>query len=155
MDQETESRRVANGLARILITSLLLGLLWFTFVIVWLFFYAFDYTFYQNLAILMLSTVMALGSLIIIWLWFGLSLSRRIKGIGQDCTGEGTSWLGWRTASSIVIWIVWFGFLITWLFFFAGGYNHYQNASLIMVSLIIAVVLTAILWRSLRERAHS
>jgi len=155
MGQETESRRVAKGLAWILITSLLLGLLWFTFVIVWLFFYAFEYTFYQNLAILMASIVMALGSLIIIWLWFGLSLSRRIRGIGHNCLEESTSWLGWRTTSSIMIWVVWFGFLITWLFFFAGGYNHYQNASLIMVSLLIAVVLTAFLRRLLRERAHS
>lgn len=155
MGQETESRRVAKGMAWILITSLLLGMLWFTFVIVWLFFYAFEYTFYQNLAILMASMVMALGSLIIIWLWFGLSLSRRIRGIGQNCSEESTSWLGWRTTSSIMIWVVWFGFLITWLFFFAGGYNHYQNASLIMVSLLIAVVLTAFLRRLLRERAHS
>jgi hypothetical protein len=155
MGQETESRRVAKGLTWILITSLLLGLLWFTFVIVWLFFYAFDYTFYQNLAILMSSTVMALGSLIIIWLWFGLSLSRRIRGIGQECSGESTGWLGWRTTSSIMIWIAWFGFLITWLFFFAGGYNHYQNASLIVVSLLIAIILTAILRRPLRESAHS
>jgi hypothetical protein len=124
-------------------------------VIVWLFFYAFGYTFYKNLAILMSSAVAALGSLIIIWLWFGLSLSRRIREIDQDCSGEGTSWLGWRTASSIVIWIAWFGFLIAWLFFFAGGYGPYQNATLIIVSLIIVVVLTAVLRRPLRERAHS
>src|SRR5512137_2623713 len=123
MQGETDLKRTAKGLVWRLVASFLLGLLWFTFVIVWLFFISLEYSFYQNLAFLVLSGMVVLGSLIAIWLSFGLRLSRQMRGVASDRMDESLHWLGWRAAASILVWISWFGFLIFWLFFFAEGYG--------------------------------
>ncbi len=146
MSDEVEQKRPAQGLAWRMVASFILGLLWFTFLIIWLFFFAIDYTFYQNLAMILLSSVVALGFLIAIWLLFGLRLARQVRGIKPDWQSEGQKWLGWRATGSIAIWGIWFGFLIIWLFFFAGDNDPFQNAAIIIISLVLVGGLSAVFW---------
>lgn len=151
MGDEVEQKRPTQGLAWRMAASFILGLLWFTFLIIWLFFFAIDYTFYQNLAMLLLSSVVALGFLIAIWLLFGLRLARQVRGIDPDWQGEGQKWLGWRATGSIVVWAIWFGFLIIWLFFFAGDKDPFQNAAIIIISLVLVGGLSAVFWSPFRR----
>ena len=48
-----------------------------------------------------------------------------------------TKGFGWRVSLSIITGVGWLVFLILWLFFYAGGYNIYQNIAIFIVSLLI------------------
>lgn len=54
--------------------------------------------------------------------------------------------MGWRVTASI---ITFFGFLIAvilWLFFYAGGYNVYQNIAVVVVILLAFIGIMAATW---------
>jgi len=51
-----------------------------------------------------------------------------------------------RQNGSIVSFIVWIAFTIVWLFFFAGGYELFENFAVISVALLIIGALNAIAW---------
>lgn len=146
MSPEIDAERPVHGLAWRLAASFLLGIIWFTFLVLWLFFFASGYTIYQNLAVVVVSIVVSLGLLIAIWLSFGLRFARQVESIEFDWKEQRRNWLGWRGTASAVIWAVWFGFLIAWLFFFAGDHDVYQNVAIIIVSMVFAGGISAILW---------
>nr|MDO8097626.1 hypothetical protein [Candidatus Njordarchaeota archaeon] len=56
---------------------------------------------------------------------------------------------GWRVSLSIVVAIGWLIFLIIWLFFYAGGFNLYQNLAIVMVSMAIMAVIEGLTWKPL------
>lgn len=134
-----------QGLVWRLAASFLLGVIWFTFLIIWLFFFASGYSGYQNLALIMVSIVITIGILAAIWLRFGLRFARQVESIELDWKERRTD-LGWRGVASIVVWSVWFGFIASWLFFFAGGHDFYQNLAVIIVSMVFAGGASALLW---------
>lgn len=55
-----------------------------------------------------------------------------------------------RVTLSILVWGAWLCFLVLYLFFWAGSYGHsvLEGLAVIMVSLIVGVVMTALLWAS-------
>nr|MDO8133626.1 hypothetical protein [Candidatus Njordarchaeum guaymaensis] len=55
----------------------------------------------------------------------------------------------WRVSLSIVIAIGWLIFLVIWLFFYAGGYNLYQNIAIITVTLVIMGSIEGLIWKPL------
>lgn len=54
---------------------------------------------------------------------------------------------GWRVSLSIIAAVGWLIFLIIWLFFYASGYNVYQNLAIIMVSVVAIAVIESLLWK--------
>ncbi len=56
--------------------------------------------------------------------------------------------MGWRVGASIV---TFFGALIAvilWLFFYAGGYNAYQNIAVVVVILLAFIAIMGATWAS-------
>lgn len=47
-----------------------------------------------------------------------------------------TKGFGWRISLSIIAGVSWLIFLIVWLFFYASGFNIYQNIAIFIVSLL-------------------
>jgi hypothetical protein len=138
-----------QGLAWRLAASFLIGIMWLAFIIIWLFFMAGDYGLYQNLAMVILSIVVGMAALIAIWITFGLRFARQVEGVELDWEGK-RDWSGWRLWATFVVWGAWLGFLVAWLFFFAVGYDAYQNVAVIIVSLVIAGGSSALLWSTLK-----
>ena len=48
-----------------------------------------------------------------------------------------TKGYGWRISLSIIMGVSWLIFLIIWLFFYASGFNVYQNIAIFIVSLLV------------------
>jgi len=44
---------------------------------------------------------------------------------------------GWRVSLSIIMSIGWLVFFFLWLFFYAGGYDFWQNVIIFIVSILI------------------
>jgi len=47
-----------------------------------------------------------------------------------------TKGFGWRVSLSIIMCVGWLIFLIIWLFFYASGFDVYQNIAIFLVSLL-------------------
>ena len=63
--------------------------------------------------------------------------------------------MGWRVGVSIV---TFFGAIITvilWLFFYAGGYNAYQNIAVVVVILLAFIAIMGATWASWGMRQRS
>jgi hypothetical protein len=155
MDDQEMTMEGVRGIAWRLAASLLIGVLWFAFLMVWLFFLSSDFSFYENLAVILLSGVAALGSLMALWLIYGLSLARQVRGIRPGWASEEGRWFGKIGVGSLVVWASWFGFLNIWLYFFADGYEAIENVAAIVASMIVAGVLSAGLWSRFRDEFHS
>ena len=57
-----------------------------------------------------------------------------------------TKGAGIRIAISIISVVGWLIFLISWLFFYAGGYDIYQNIAIFIVSLLILGGINGVTW---------
>jgi len=123
--------------------SILIVMGWLAFVIIWLFFFASDYSIYKNLAILFVSILIGLAVLVSIWVGYGLRMSRMYGPSGE---WAGYRQLRWRVALNVVVLIGWCLFFLIWLFLYADGFSGYQNIAVIFVSLLVAGGLSAAIW---------
>ena len=57
-----------------------------------------------------------------------------------------TKGFGWRVSLTIIMGVGWLVFLILWLFFYASGFNVYQNIAIFIVSLLIVGGIIAAAW---------
>lgn len=105
------------------VTGLILGV----FLVIWLFYYASDYTFLENVGVFFLSLLVigALNSLI----WIP-------KGSAE----------GWRAAVSAVTGIGWVIFLVYWLLMQSSNYTIYQNLAIFIVSILILAGINVVMW---------
>ncbi|MBS3782549.1 MAG: hypothetical protein KGY66_02025 [Candidatus Thermoplasmatota archaeon] len=105
------------------ITGFILGI----FLVIWLFYYASDYTLLENIGVFLISVLIvgALNSLI----WIPKSSS-----------------VGWRAAVSAVSGIGWIIFLVYWLFVLSSAYNIYQNIAIFIVSILVLGMINTITW---------
>lgn len=111
------------------------------FLLLWLFFYADDYVWEKNLAIILFSVLLLCGILGIPWAFWSIQ-NRSAK--------ETEMWKlkGFRMRIWVSI-IVGFGvivFLIYWFWFLAPPYTVYQNLAIFIVSILIAGGLLAAMW---------
>ena len=60
--------------------------------------------------------------------------------------------IGWRIALSIMLFFGLIAFILVWLFFFAGGFNVYQNLAILMVALLAFSGLGAAVWATMWMR---
>lgn len=173
--------------------SIIVGIGWIIFLVLWWPFLAESYSGYQNFAVMLLSFLllitltggpwmtqipgearlafrrrMAIGILallaymifLILWLWFyagaftlyynvtiGLiaTLVMYIIGVGvsvtESDTGLGSRWLGPG------IGFVWLVILIVWFYFFASGFNEYQNFAVVLLSILLMGVIVGAIGR--------
>ena len=111
--------------------TLIYAVVWLSFLIIWLFFFAGEYDAYQNLAVVMASLLLIGGLLAVTWIpW-----SRRF-GLG-----------GWRPTASSLVGLAWLTLLIIWMFFYAGDFGIYQNIAIFIVSLLLVGLINSLLWR--------
>ncbi|MDH7517001.1 MAG: hypothetical protein QHH19_01455 [Candidatus Thermoplasmatota archaeon] len=121
--------------------SIIVGVGWLVFIILWLAFYADDYAWEKNLAIILLSIFIMFLLLGGVWTIWGI---RKIPKEGWEMFK--TSGFKSRVIASIILPIVSMLFLIIWFWYYAEQYTVYQNrAVFIAVLLIIGGVLGA-LW---------
>ena len=130
--------------------SILIVVGWLAFVVIWLFFFASDYSIYKNLAVLFVSVLIGLVILVVIWIGFGLRM-------GRMHAPDRPEWndyrqVRWRSMFSVAVVLAWSAFLLIWLFDYADGFTGYQNIAVIFVSLLIAGGLSAAVWSSWGRR---
>ena len=112
--------------------SIISGVGWLCFIILWLAFFAGDHSAYRNLAVLLASIMLIGGILGIPW---------SIYGFRHQTDRERWQWttpgFKLRVAFSIFFFAFMFFVLIYWLWFYAGEYNIYQNIAVFIVLLLI------------------
>jgi hypothetical protein len=123
--------------------SILIGVGWLAFVIIWLFFYASDYSIYQNLAVLFVSVLVGMVMLVVLWVGFGLRMGRLY---GSEQEWADYRQVRWRVLFSALVALGWSFFFLVWLFQYADGYSGYQNIAVVFVSVLVAAGLTAAVW---------
>lgn len=121
--------------------SILGGVAWLVFLLLWLFFFAGDYSWYQNFAVFLLSIVVLILILGMPWAYWGLK---------QQSKKEKEMWrikgFKWRIIVSILLGFGLLFFLIYWFWYLANGYDFYQNLAIFIVSILIAGGIIGAFW---------
>ena len=121
--------------------SIVIGVVWLIFLIVWLAFYAGDYTFNKNIAIILISILVLIIVLGTPWAAWGL---RQIPEEGKAMMRK-TGFKS-RVIISIVIPLLLMIFLIIWFYYYADTFNIYQNFAVFLVSIIAVGGLLGAMW---------
>ncbi|MEI6796437.1 MAG: hypothetical protein WCK39_06205, partial [Methanomassiliicoccales archaeon] len=124
MDEEIiviQDMQPPRGLGWRISLTVLLGVGWLAFLIIWLFFYAGNFPLHQNIAVFILSVVVALGLASLVWISFGLRMAR-MSG-GDYAAAETRRWMGWRGIASMLVWVGWLAWLILWLYSYWPSYD--------------------------------
>jgi O-antigen/teichoic acid export membrane protein len=142
MDEESRERyRDMKGMGWKVSLSILAGVGWLVFLVVWLFFYAQTYVWEKNLAIVLASLLVLIAIVGLPW---------GIWAIRHRTTEEDEMWktkgFRWRVWVSGIAMLAVFLFLIYWFWYLAEPYDVYQNLAIFIVSLLIAGGLLAAMW---------
>ena len=116
---------------------------WLIFLIVWLAFYAVDYSVSRNIAIVLISILVLIVVLGVPWAVWAI---RHIPEEGKEMMKEAgfTS----RVAVSIIIPFALLIFLIVWFYYWAADYNIYQNIAILLVSVLVVGGSMGAIWSS-------
>jgi len=121
--------------------SIVMGVGWLIFLIIWLAFYAGNYSFNKNIAIILISILVLIVVLGGSWAAWGL---KQIPEEGKEMmrkTGFKT-----RVIISIFIPFVLMIFLIIWFYFYADNFNIYQNFAVFLVSILVVGGVLGAMW---------
>lgn len=123
--------------------SIIAGVAWLIFVIVWLAFYAGNYDVYRNIAIVLISILVMIVVLGVPWAVWAI---RYIPEEGREMMKAAgfTS----RVAVSIVIPFALLIFLIVWFYCYASDFNVYQNIAIFLVSVLAVGGAMGAIWAS-------
>jgi len=123
--------------------SIGMGVGWLIFFIIWLAFYAGAYTVYQNVAIILISILVVFIVLGGVWAAWGIQhipiTGRKIMKVSGFTS---------RIVISIVIPLAMIIFWIIWFFFYAEGFNVYQNIAIFLVSILAVGGILGGIWAS-------
>jgi len=111
------------------VISTLTGLVLGAFLVIWLFYYASDYTLLRNFGVFFLAILVIAAVNSLIW------IPKR-------------SSMGWRAAVSAVSGLGWVIFLVYWLLVLASYYNLYQNLAIFIASILVLAAVNVITWLS-------
>jgi hypothetical protein len=108
---------------------------WLIFLVIWLFFIASNFSALQNLAVLLVSFLLFLGSLIGVWVSWGLRYTQ--NPVPPPGYAYGPRFDRRRSTLNGIAVIAWLTFLVIWLFFFATDFSLYQNLGAILASVLV------------------
>ena len=112
--------------------SIIIGVGWLIFLIIWFAFYASDYIWEKNIAIIMLSTVIMFLLLGGMWAIYGIKkIPPKEKEI-FDISG-----FRLRILLSIILPFLSMIFLIIWFWFCAQPYSVWQNIAVLLVTILV------------------
>ncbi|MGF3554279.1 MAG: hypothetical protein ACQXXF_03245 [Thermoplasmatota archaeon] len=121
--------------------SIIISVGWLIFLIIWLAFYAGDYSFNKNISIILISILVLIVILGGSWAAWGL---KQIPQEGKEMMRK-TGFRS-RVIASIVIPFLLMIFLITWFYFYADNFNIYQNFAVFLVSILVVGGLLGAMW---------
>jgi hypothetical protein len=140
-DESHDMINETKGLAWKVSLSILVGVGWLVFLVVWLFFYAKKYAWEQNVAIFLMSLLILIGLLGVPWVYWALK---------KQTSGEKEMWkikgFRWRVMVSIIVALGVIIFLIYWFWALAEPYDVYQNLAIFIVSFLIAGGILGAMW---------
>jgi hypothetical protein len=136
-----ENNMQMKGLGWRVSLSILVGVGWLVFLVLWLFFYAKNYAWEKNFAIFLFSILVIIGLLGIPWAVWGLRFRSATEKQMWKTTG-----FRWRVWTSCVLILAVFLFLIYWFWFLAQPYDVYQNIAIFIVSILIMGGLLGAMW---------
>jgi len=134
--KEWKGEMPPGGAARVAV-SIVVGVGWLIFLILFLAFYAEGFGVYRNLAIILISLLVVGAILGPIWASWAIKTGRaRKKRPG----------LASRTAVSTVVGCGWLIFFILFLAFYAEDFSIYRNLAIILVSLLVVGAIEGAMW---------
>jgi MFS family permease len=136
-----ETNREMSGMGWRVSLSILGGVGWLVFLVLWLFFFAENYAWEKNIAIFLLSLLALCGVVGLPWgVW-----AIRNKSI-QETEMWKTKGFKWRVWVSGIGLLAVFIFLIYWFWVFAEPYDVYKNVAIFIVSFLIMGGLLGAMW---------
>ena len=121
--------------------SIIGGVGWLIFVIIWFAFYATDYAWEKNLAIILLSILVVFLLLGGMWAIWGL---RMVPKPGWEVFK--ISGFKWRVSISIILPLAAMIFLIIWFWYYAEPYSVWQNIAVLLVTLLVIGGILGAIW---------
>jgi hypothetical protein len=121
--------------------SIIGGVGWLIFVILWFAFYASNYSWEKNLAILLSSILVIFLLLGGMWAVWSLRMMPKEGWEIFKITG-----FRWRIISSIIVPLISIIFLIIWFWYFAEPYSVWQNIAVFIVVLLIIGGTLGVIW---------
>lgn len=116
---------------------------WLIFLIIWLFFYASDYSVFQNLAVVLVSILAGIGILAATWASWGLRFAKHFEHEVHEVHKP-----KWPTVLSAITGVGWLIFIVIWLFFYADDFSGYQNLAIVIVSIMVLAGISTAAWAS-------
>jgi amino acid transporter len=140
-EEQHEKKEDLKGLGWRVSLSILVGVGWLVFLLIWLFFYANTYSWEKKMAIFLLSLLVIAGILGIPWALWGLRHSTMQQKERWNLKG-----FRWRCWVSGIIACATFIFLIYWFWYLATPYNVYQNIAMFIVSFLVMGGILGAMW---------
>jgi hypothetical protein len=142
MSEETSDiKNETAGLAWRVSLSILVGVGWLVFLVLWLFFYAENYVWEKNVAIFLMSLLLLTGILGVPWAYWALKKQTSVEKEMWKLKG-----FRWRVWVSVLVMLFVILFLIYWFWAVAEPYDFYQNLAIFIVTFLIAGGLLAAMW---------
>jgi MFS family permease len=140
-EESCTNRNGTEGLAWRISLSILVGVGWLVFLLVWLIFYAQEYPWEKNVAIFLLSLLILIGIVGVPWAYWAYQKQTPVE--QEMWRQKGFLWRFWI---SILVGLSVILFLIYWFWMLAVPYTIFQNLAIFIVSLLIAGGLLAAMW---------
>lgn len=121
--------------------TIITGVGWLVFLVIWLFFYAGDYHIYQNIGVFMLSILIAGVILAGAWAAWSLGNMNEFEEMFMSIGG-----MKKRILASIIVPFLFFMILSLWLIFLAVDYDIYQNIAVAIVIILVMGGVLGLLW---------
>ncbi len=138
---EEELKFQEKGMGWRVSLSILVGVAWLVFLIIWLFFYASDFGWYKTASVLLLSLLVIGGILGAPWMLYA-------KRHQSDMEKEMWKTKGFKARIWIsgCLAIVLMAFLIYWFWYQASLYGVFQNIAILIVSVLIIGGILGAFW---------
>jgi hypothetical protein len=121
--------------------SIIVGVGWLIFFIIWLAFFASDYSVNKNIAIFLASLLIIFLLLGGVWAIWSLRFMPKDGWEMMKIVG-----FKWRITVSIVLPILSMIFLILWFYSYADRYTWYQNLAAFLVTLLVMGGVLGVIW---------
>ncbi|MFO7991392.1 MAG: hypothetical protein R6U61_03740 [Thermoplasmata archaeon] len=115
------------------VLSIITAFGWLAFLVIWLFFYAGDYTVYQNLGVILLSLII---------LFF-------INGSAWKSINKGD---GWKSVFTMLTGLILCVFFAYWLYYHASDYSLLENIGVFILSILFVGAANSLIWIPLDSR---